>query len=322
MRILNAEFIKSSTKSADSVPQDFAEVAFLGRSNVGKSSLLNRLVESSSVLHQSSDQARVGKTPGATASVNLYVLKDRRERDILGLVDLPGFGYARLSKDVKESVQATAEHYLNKRKELMLGILLLDIRRSPSDDDKAVLAALFDMGVPILVVATKADKISSEHEREIHLREINQKLGLPEGQPLCVSSVTGEGCRELWRILLEGCEAGVEDFKSTYDAETAALKSVSAEQSEEGLENNPFFNDFEDTDEVVYDQGYDWVRDNFGSDEEEEDSWSANESKMMQDEDFYYDDGDQKETNHASPPKESLRALKIRARDMERRGEL
>ena len=111
----------------------------------------------------------MGKTPGATASVNLYSLNAsaaKKNRPLLAFADLPGFGYAKLSKEVKESVEMAAERYLGKRKELALGILLVDVRRVPSDDDRAVLTALYDMGVPILVVATKIDKIGSKNMLE------------------------------------------------------------------------------------------------------------------------------------------------------------
>jgi len=137
------------------------EVAFVGRSNVGKSSLLNKLVSLSKQKRDDfADQARVGKTPGATASVNLYgLLGTSRNEPILGLADLPGFGYAKLSKEPKSQVEAAAESYLAKRHELALAVLLVDARRVPSADDRAVLAALYDLNVPLCVVATKVDKL-------------------------------------------------------------------------------------------------------------------------------------------------------------------
>jgi GTP-binding protein len=122
--------------------------------------------------------ARVGKTPGATASVNMYALHDAARgggdafRDVLGLCDLPGFGYAKLSKQVQESVQLAAERYLSRRKHLALGVLLVDIRRTPSDDDRAVLAALYDLGIPLLVVATKLDKVTSKSAKRASRRYV------------------------------------------------------------------------------------------------------------------------------------------------------
>lgn len=278
------------------------EVAFLGRSNVGKSSLLNRLSTASG------DQARVGKTPGATASVNLYALLDSKQREILGFTDLPGFGYAKLSKDVQESVMQAAEHYLSQRSELALGILLVDIRREPSDNDRAVLAALFDMGVPIVVVATKIDKISSVFEREQLLQAIQNGLGLPEGQPLCVSSVTGEGCRDLWRIILEACESCVAEFKSKFVEDSSIAKEVEEEK-------DPWF-EFEDGDDVVYDQGYDWIHDSDGA------VVYDYENDFNEGVDGEFEDAESDVEAVIAPQRETLKSLKKKVRDMERRGEI
>ena len=285
------------------------EVAFLGRSNVGKSSLLNRL-SSVAARNARSDHARVGKTPGATASVNLYTLVDAKDRELLGWADLPGFGYAKLSKEVKESVQEAAENYLGKRQELMLGILLVDIRRTPSDDDRGILAALYDMGVPIVVVATKVDKVSV-NEKDRSLAEIRDGLGLPNGQPFCVSSVTGEGCRELWQILLEGCETGVEEFKSKYDEELAFRMR---DEKEDAVE----FNDSED---YVYDQGYDWIHGNV-VDYNDEETFEDKDREHIEDMKEDYDDLLSDTELDNSSRRETLKSLKARARDMERRGEL
>lgn len=297
------------------------EIAFLGRSNVGKSSLLNRLTNR--VQSGGGDMARVGKTPGATASVNLYTLQDIKGRDILGWVDLPGFGYARLSKSVQESVQRAAELYLHRRKELALGILLVDIRRRPSSDDRAVLAALYDRGVPILVVATKRDKISSQQEQEQLLTIIQDELGLPEHQPLSVSSVTGEGCRELWRIILEACEDCVNEIKSKYD------ENVNIEEEEEydDYDDDKDTNDtcieqleehhvFDDSDEdYVYDQGYDWIHAN----DYEHDEFDVDENDNA---DAEFADATMTDLDEVQPQRETLKSLKKRARDMERRGEV
>jgi GTP-binding protein len=206
--------------------------------------------------------ARVGKTPGATASVNLYALFDaRRDRDVLGLCDLPGFGYAKLSKEVQESVQVAAERYLSKRRQLALGILLVDIRRAPSDDDRAVLAALYDLGVPILVVATKVDKVDSDRRRQSCLEAIRSGLGLPPNQPLAVSSATGDGCRHLWRIVLEACENAVDEFGSKYEGDSDR-RSEGRSPAGEADERSSYNHDLllpDDGDEIVYDQGYDWI---------------------------------------------------------------
>jgi GTP-binding protein len=247
------------------------EVAFLGRSNVGKSSLLNKLTSpTASGDSKLFDLARVGKKPGATASVNVHTLlkhqlqkTNTNKKTLMAFVDLPGFGYAKLSKDVKESVEVAAERYLGKRRELALGILLVDIRRIPSDDDRAVLAALYDMGLPILVVATKMDKIKSKTALMDALDIVNEGLGLPEGQPLCISSATGEGVKQLWNIILDACEEKVEELKSK--AETGNIKSNGGSFDDDSLgietiQLDEQGNFMDEDDDVRYDQGYEWVQ--------------------------------------------------------------
>jgi len=261
------------------------EVAFLGRSNVGKSSLLNKLVSKAG-----GDTARVGKTPGATASVNLYALLGQPKRKgansipggeakpILGFADLPGFGYAKLSKETKANVEEAAERYLGRRRELALGVLLVDSRRTPTADDRAVLAALFDMGTPLIVVATKSDKLKGS-EVEAAMSTIREGLGLPDGQPLRVSGVTGENVRDLWRIILDACETRVDELKSAIEegrddgGVMRVMQDDDDEEEEEG-EIDDWYNEdlsddegdddvvetFVDGEDIVYDQGYDWVQ--------------------------------------------------------------
>eukprot|EP00557_Chaetoceros_sp_GSL56_P000163 CAMPEP_0176501332 /NCGR_PEP_ID=MMETSP0200_2-20121128/14101_1 /TAXON_ID=947934 /ORGANISM="Chaetoceros sp., Strain GSL56" /LENGTH=541 /DNA_ID=CAMNT_0017900205 /DNA_START=203 /DNA_END=1829 /DNA_ORIENTATION=+ len=238
------------------------EVAFLGRSNVGKSSLLNRL---SKMFTQATslDTAVVGKTPGATASVNLYILERKQTmKPLMGFVDLPGFGYARLSKDTKESVETAAERYLGKRKELALGILLVDLRRIPSDDDRAVLAALYDMGVPIVVVATKKDKISSQNQILSQMEQVRVGLGLPYGQPLCISSKTGEGVKQLWSIIMDACEDRILELREK--VEKGGKAAVVSDDDPESygtiqLDEEGRFIEDDDQDDVMM-EGYEWIQ--------------------------------------------------------------
>jgi len=309
---------EASVLGTQSLPRlGVPEIAFLGRSNVGKSSLLNKL--SSLTTSSASDVARVGKTPGATASVNLYALYDKKEKPILGMVDLPGFGYAKLSKTVQESVQLAAERYLGKRTELMLGILLVDVRREPSEDDRAVLAALYDMNVPIVVVATKMDKCT-KNELEPLLEQIRMGLGLPMGQPLCVSSVTGEGVKPLWSIILEGCEVGVEDFKAKL------LERGGDKQQNNNNDNDNVEEEYDE--DAVYDQGYDWIHDGAvvyegGDDDEDdyldtyddgdEDSWNLEDNQLQI---------DTNEQQQQQQKLESIKFLKRKAREMERGGQV
>lgn len=231
------------------------EVAFLGRSNVGKSSLLNCLGKKSPDF---SATARVGQTPGATAAVNLYTLQSKSKRKpLIGFADLPGFGYAKLSKEVKEDVEKAAEIYLGKRKELSLGILLVDIRRVPSDDDRAVLAALYDMGIPIIVVATKKDKLKSENALSVALEEIRYGLGLPIGQPLCVSSATGENVKQLWSIIMDACEDKVLELKDKAEGGTDD-SSTDVDDDDDYIQLDDDGNFIEDDEDV--NEGYEWIQ--------------------------------------------------------------
>ena len=309
------------------------EVAFLGRSNVGKSSLLNRLsaCASKNTMYATSENARVGKTPGATASVNLYAMLGKAKQQqqqhtvdedgvvvvvtkpLLGLVDLPGFGYAKLSKTAKESVQLAAERYLGRREELALGILLVDARRVPNDDDRAVLAALYDIGVPLVVVATKMDKLNKS-QVEPSLETIRQGLGLPDGQPLCVSSVTGEGTKDLWTIILEACEGHVEELRDKLQLSNKR-DTVEEEYDEDG---KPLL--FEEDDDFAYDQGFDWVHDNIVMYEGDDGDYIYNDaekdSPYEDEENEGIDVMDSSDTNTFK-----LKNLKKRVRDMERRGD-
>jgi GTP-binding protein len=315
-------------------PLGVPEVAFLGRSNVGKSSLLNRLTEA--VVQQSgpADRARVGKTPGATAAVNLYAILGKSKgtgsarklsaaaaamaaKPVLGLADLPGFGYAKLSKDTKADVEAAAEKYLSSRKELALGVLLVDARRKPSADDRAVLAALYDMGVPIVVAATKVDKLGANALGPA-LEEVRDGLGLPEGQPLCLSSVTGEGTKDMWRILLDACETRVDELKKEAEGKGAA-------DDEDGDEEY-----FEDSDDLEYSQGYDWIQSFEEDDEYYADDYDENGDGYYDEEDN--DDDVQSESRWKMKLNEErqatdnealkLRNLRKAARRLERRGEV
>jgi GTP-binding protein len=166
------------------------EVAFAGRSNVGKSSLLNSLVRRKSI-------ARVSKTPGRTREINFFCINS----DFV-LVDFPGYGYARVSKDKKSEWRPMIESYLRRTTQLRGIVLLLDIRREPSDDDRAMLDFLAEMEVPTIVALTKKDKLSKVAAAE-QAAMISRVLGVPSEQIIPFSSHTGEGRLELLGAITE-----------------------------------------------------------------------------------------------------------------------
>ena len=165
-------------------PSDLPEVAFVGRSNVGKSSLLNRLVRRKAF-------ARVSRTPGRTREVNFF-----RVNGEFVFVDLPGYGYARVSKDRRAEWKPLIESYLTSTRQLRGIVLLLDARRVPSDDDRDMMDFLADVGVPTMVVVTKTDKLAAR-EIETRIREIARALSIDEAQVIGFSAVTGAGRDDL-----------------------------------------------------------------------------------------------------------------------------
>jgi GTP-binding protein len=160
------------------------EVAFAGRSNVGKSSLLNRLVHRKKM-------ARVSNTPGRTREINFF-----KVNDAFVFVDLPGYGYARVSKEQRAEWRPLIESYLRRSSQLRGIVHLLDVRHDPTNDDKLMLDFLSEIGVPTIVVFTKVDKLTAK-ERGKQLGELPLRLGLDAEQVIPFSAVTGEGRDEL-----------------------------------------------------------------------------------------------------------------------------
>lgn len=169
------------------------EVAFSGRSNVGKSSLINRLLNRKAL-------ARTSATPGKTATINFYRL------DTLRLVDLPGYGYAKVSDAEKRRWKGLIEGYLEADRELCLVVQLLDARHAPSADDRTMLDYLVQREIPFLVVLTKMDKLNVT-QRVQRLQAFQEEFASLEGLTVVpFSAVTGEGTQELRKILTEIAE--------------------------------------------------------------------------------------------------------------------
>jgi GTP-binding protein len=160
------------------------EIAFAGRSNVGKSSLLNRLIHRKKF-------ARVSNTPGRTREVNFF-----KVNGTFVLVDLPGYGYARISKEKRAEWKPLIESYLRASPQLRGIVHLLDVRHDPTNDDRQMLDFLGELGVPTIVVLTKIDKLRPS-ERRRRLTELSESLQLDDDQMISFSAVTGEGRDDL-----------------------------------------------------------------------------------------------------------------------------
>ena len=164
------------------------EVAFLGRSNVGKSSLLNALVGEKA--------AKVSSTPGRTRAINFFQLSDEKERAKLIFSDLPGYGYAKISKSISSEWPKFIEPYLAERESLRLCVCLVDSNIPPQPSDGKLLEWLRHVGREFLVVATKVDRLSG-NQRTKNLAAIKREFELDEILP--VSAKTSSGIKELWR---------------------------------------------------------------------------------------------------------------------------
>ena len=164
---------------------DKPEIAFAGKSNVGKSSLINALMNRKSY-------ARISATPGKTQTINFYNINDE-----MYLVDLPGYGYAKVSKSVTENWGAMMEEYFENRQGLKKVVQLVDIRHAPSAQDQQMYEYLRHYGMDGIVVATKADKVS-RNELQKCMKTIRQTLKLrPEDLVIPVSALKKSGCEEL-----------------------------------------------------------------------------------------------------------------------------
>lgn len=189
MKIKKADIYATAVSPSQYPITGIPEVAFAGRSNVGKSSLINSLVNRKSL-------ARTSQTPGKTRVINFFEVNEE-----VYLVDLPGYGYARVSKDEKSKWGKMIESYLYSREELKLVILLVDIRHEPTKDDILMFDWMKATGSQMLVVATKADKLTRNH-RNKSLVQIRKTLKMTNDDILLhFSSQTKEGRDELWEII-------------------------------------------------------------------------------------------------------------------------
>jgi GTP-binding protein len=186
---VSAKFVTSAAQPTDFPPDGKPELAVVGRSNVGKSSLINALVQQDGL-------ARTSRTPGRTRLVNWFEIDDK-----FHLVDLPGYGYAEVKKDVRESWRPLIESYLDKRKVLAGVLLLIDIRRGVQEEELDFIPWLAERAIPVVVALTKSDKLA-KHKRTLEVMKAKKDLGLKR-DPIAVSAQSAEGIDAMWRALLK-----------------------------------------------------------------------------------------------------------------------
>lgn len=192
MKIISTEFIKSATLPIQYPEGELPEIAFAGRSNVGKSSLINAIT-------QRKNLARTSSTPGCTQLINFFQINNK-----ISFVDLPGYGFAKVPEAVRRKWKPMVETYLRERNVLRLVILILDVRRDPLTDEFAFLHWLRLYNVSVAVVLTKIDKLSRS-QAAVRKRRITEALELTKN-PILFSARTGEGKASIWKAIRDALD--------------------------------------------------------------------------------------------------------------------
>lgn len=187
--IRSAAFVKGAVDPKHYPVHDFPEVAFAGRSNVGKSSLINCLVQRKKLV-------RTSRTPGQTQTINFF-----RVNDAFCFVDLPGYGFARVPENIRAKWRPMVESYLTGRANLRGIVHIMDARHIPTSDDIQLWQWLRSRKIPAIPVLTKADKLR-RNDRQPSLKRASETLGVPMETLLLFSAVTGEAQDQLWEVLL------------------------------------------------------------------------------------------------------------------------
>ncbi|MEA3471712.1 MAG: ribosome biogenesis GTP-binding protein YihA/YsxC [Thermodesulfobacteriota bacterium] len=188
MKIKSAEFIKSATDPSHYPEDTLPEIAFAGRSNVGKSSLINTLLQRKKL-------ARTSNTPGRTQLINFFLVNDE-----LFFVDLPGYGYAKVPLEIKKKWGPMVERYLKTRKSLRMVVLILDIRRDPTEDDLSLADWLYHYSIKPVFVLTKSDKLS-KNRVAMRRRAIGEILEVSDDALVTFSARTREGRENIWNVI-------------------------------------------------------------------------------------------------------------------------
>lgn len=195
MRVQSAAFLLSAGRPDQFPTGGLPEIAFAGRSNVGKSSMINRLLSRRSLAHTSA-------TPGRTRTINFYLINDT-----FRIVDLPGYGYAKVSRAVKEAWWDLVEGYVSERSQLRGVVHIVDARHSPTPEDRSLQEFLGGVGRPSLVVQTKADKVPRGARAAARTAAV-EALHLPSADAtFFFSAETGEGVADLWQAIEERLRA-------------------------------------------------------------------------------------------------------------------
>ncbi len=184
MKILSAEFVISAVRSKQFPKDHKPHIAIAGRSNVGKSSLINALLHRKSLVKTSA-------TPGKTQTINFFIINDQ-----FYFVDLPGYGFARVPRAVTDAWAPMIEGYIKEAPELRSVVVLLDARREPDARDVRLVEWLRQYGVPAIYALTKTDKLNRQEARQAQ-RAIQSRLGIEE-MPILTSARNGQGVNELW----------------------------------------------------------------------------------------------------------------------------
>ena len=199
VQVVSADFVKTATRRAEWPPEPLPEVAFVGRSNVGKSSMLNALARRDKL-------ARVSATPGRTQALQFFRVAWQASRAArpraLRFCDLPGYGFAKVARAERDRWATMIEEYLRERDGLAAVVLIVDARHEPQPSDGEALAFLAAQGRRVLVAATKIDKLSKSH-RAAAVRAIAEGLGVARDEVVPFSAVEGTGSDALWARIAE-----------------------------------------------------------------------------------------------------------------------
>ena len=194
MKIKSAKFITSATKPSQYPPADLPEIAFAGRSNVGKSSLINTLVNRKHLV-------KTSRTPGRTQLINFFNINDA-----MGFVDLPGYGYAKVPVSVRKKWGPMIETFLSQRESLRGIVVIMDIRRTPGTEELDLLHWLAHYNIACILVITKADKLSKNKQTK-QVNTIIQTLGVAKDEVILFSAKTRLGKDAVWEAILALLEA-------------------------------------------------------------------------------------------------------------------